>query len=108
MAVSLRRRKVLQIFATAVLLVVAALGAVRTTAGIQGSGVRVFAAIGPITAVGSGGVTRRRGRLLDLRRASVDIDGHPGKQRSAARGDVVSIRGTCFREAICTRRPRAL
>jgi hypothetical protein len=93
MAVSLRRRKILQIFATAVLLLVAALGAVRTTAGIQGSGVRVFAAIGPITAVGSGGVTVG-GVDYSTSGARVDIDGHPGKQDQLHRGDVVSMRGT--------------
>ena len=78
MAVSLRPRSVLQILATAVLLVVAALGAVRTTAGIQGSGVREFAAIGPITALGSGGVTVG-GVDYSSSGARIDIDGHPGR-----------------------------
>jgi hypothetical protein len=93
MAVSLRGRRVLQIFATAALLVVAALGAVRTTAGIQGSGVRVFAAIGPITAVGSGGVSVG-GVDYSTSGAGVEIDGHPGKQDQLHTGDVVSLRGT--------------
>lgn len=93
MAVSLRRRSVLQTFATAVLLVVAALGAVRTTAGIQGSGLRVFAAIGTITAVGSGGVTVG-GVDYSTSGARVNIDGHPGRQDQLHPGDVVSIRGT--------------
>lgn len=95
MAVSLRRRQALQIFATTALLVVAALGAVRTTAGIQGSGVRVFAAIGPVTAVGSGGVSVG-GVDYSTSGARVDIDGHPGKQDQLHPGDVVSIRGTLY------------
>src|SRR6185312_791716 len=93
MAVSLRRRNVLQIFATTVLLVVAALGAVRTTAGIQGSGVREFAAIGPIATVGSGTVTVG-GVDYSTSGAQVDIDGHPARQNRLRPGDVVSIRGT--------------
>jgi hypothetical protein len=93
MAVSLRRGNVLQILATAALLAVAAFGAVRTTAGIQGSGLREFAAIGPITAVGSGEVSVG-GVDYSTSGAQVDIDGEPGKQAQLHTGDVVSMRGT--------------
>ncbi len=57
MAVSLRRRSILHFSTGAVLVAQAALAAVRTTAGIQGSGFQLFAAIGPITAVGSGSIS---------------------------------------------------
>ena len=93
MAVSLRRRSVLQIFATAALLAAAAFGAVRSTAGIQGSGLRVFEAIGPIATVGGGGVTVG-GVDYSTSGARVIIDGHPGKLDHLRAGNVVSIRGT--------------
>jgi hypothetical protein len=93
MAVTLRRRDILQILATAVLLAVAALGAVRSTAGIQGSGLRVFAAVGTISDVGSGAVTVG-GVDYSTSGADIDIDGHPGNQRQLRVGDVVSMHGT--------------
>src|SRR5581483_1270264 len=93
MAVLLRRRNVLQILATCALLVVAALAAVRTTAGIQGSGLRVFSAIGPISAVGSGGVTVG-GVDYWTTGARGDIDGDPGKADQLHPGDAVSMEGT--------------
>lgn len=93
MAPLLRRRNFLQMLATSALLVVAALGAVRTTAGIQGSGVNLFAVIGPITAVSSGGMTVG-GVDYSTAGAPVEVDGHPGKQDQLRTGDVVALSGT--------------
>lgn len=93
MAVPLRRKSVLQLSATAVLVVLAALAAVRSTAGIQGSGLRAFAAIGPITTLGSGTVTVG-GVDYSTAGAQINIDGHPGSQQQLQVGDVVSLQGT--------------
>ncbi len=96
MALPLRRKSVLQLSATAALVVLAALAAVRSTAGIQGSGLRAFAAIGPITALGSGTVTVG-GVDYSTGGAQIDIDGHPGTQQQLQPGDVVSLQGTLLR-----------
>jgi hypothetical protein len=95
MSVSLRSKSVLHISATVLLVAVAALGAVRTTAGIQGSGIRMFAAVGPITAAGSGSVVVG-GVEYSTAGAQVDVDGAPGMQSQLHVGDVVSIGGTDF------------
>ena len=95
MSVSLRGKSVLQVSATAVLVALAALGAVRTSAGIQGSGIKAFAAIGPITSAGSGSVVVG-GVEYSTSGAQVDVDGAPGSQSQLHVGDVVSISGTDF------------
>ena len=93
MAVLLRRTSVLHFSAIAVLVVVAALAAVRTTAGIQGSGLRAFAAIGPITTLGGGTVTVG-GVDYSTGGAQINIDGDPGTQQQLQPGEVVSLQGT--------------
>jgi hypothetical protein len=95
MSVSLRGKSVLQVSAAAVLAALAALGTVRTTAGIQGSGIRTFAAIGPVTATGSGSVTVGDVEYSTAG-AQVDVDGVPGSQSQLHVGDIVSIEGTDF------------
>ncbi len=95
MSVSLRRKNVLQLSATATLAALAALGTVHTTAGIQGSGIRVFAAVGAITATGSGNVVVG-GVEYSTAGAQVDVDGAPGSQSQLHVGDVISISGTDF------------
>ena len=92
MAVLLRRKSVLRFSATAVLVALAALGTVRSTAGIQGSGLRAFAAIGPITTLGNGSVSVG-GVDYSTAGAQVNIDGHPGTEQQLQPGDVISIQG---------------
>jgi hypothetical protein len=93
MAVSLRSKGVLHISVTALLVALAVLSAVRTTAGIQGSGLNVFAAIGPISAVGSGTVTVG-GVDYSTTGAQVEVDGHTGTAQQLRTGEIVSVRGT--------------
>ncbi len=95
MSVSLRGKSVVRIAATALLVALAVVGTVRTTAGIQGSGIRVFAAIGPITVAGSGSVVVG-GVEYSTAGAEVNVDGAPGTQSQLHVGDVVSISGTDF------------
>jgi hypothetical protein len=92
MSVSQRRRGVLQASATAILVALGVLGAISTSAGIQGSGIRQFAAIGPITSVGSGSVVVG-GVEYSTSGAPISIDGQPGGQSQLQQGDVVSLSG---------------
>lgn len=92
MSMLLRRARVPQISATVAVLACAVLGAVQSTAGIQGSGFRTFAAIGPITAVGSGSVSVG-GVEYSTGGASVDINGNPGDTTQLHPGDIVTIDG---------------
>lgn len=92
MAVLLRRKSVLHFSATAVLVALAALGTVRSTAGIQGSGLRAFAAIGPITTLGSGSVSVG-GVDYSTAGSQINIDGNPGTEQQLQPGDVISIQG---------------
>jgi hypothetical protein len=93
MSMNTPRKRALEISAIVVLVACATLGAVRTTAGIQGSGLREFAAIGPITALGSGSVDVG-GTQYSTSGAQLQIDGSPGSQSQLSVGDVVSISGS--------------
>ena len=93
MSTSLRPGRVLQIAATLAAVALAVLGAVRSTAGIQGSGLRVFAAIGPITSIGSGTLTVG-GVDYSTSGSQVEINGNAGSTAQLHTGDVVSIGGT--------------
>lgn len=93
MSTSLRGTRALQISATLVAVACAALGTVRSTAGIQGSGFSLFAAIGPITSVSSGSVTVG-GVEYSTIGTQVEIDGDAGSATQLQPGDVVAIGGT--------------
>ena len=92
MSISQRRMRVLQISSTVAVVACAVLGAVKSSAGIQGSGLRMFAAVGPITAMASGSVTVG-GVQYSTSGAQVEIDGNAGSASQLHPGDVVSIDG---------------
>ena len=69
----------------------AVLSAVNSSAGIQGSGRRSFAAIGTIGSIGTGVTVG--GVVYSTDGATIEIDGQPGKKGQLRRGYVVTLRG---------------
>ena len=76
----------------AIALVLLVTQAGKAPAGIQGSGHQTFAAIGPVTQIGSGSLVVGGAQYV-TDAAQFDIDGHPGHATQIKIGDVVSLHG---------------
>jgi hypothetical protein len=76
--------------AVALVLLVAQAG--NAPAGIQGSGIRMFSAVGPVTRIGSGSLVVGAEQYLSGA-AQFDVDGHPGQASQLHLGDVVWLHG---------------
>ncbi len=90
--VTLQLKRVLHVTLCVLVASLTVLGTVRTTAGIQGSGIRAFAAIGVVTGIGAGIVVD--GVEYSTSRAQFELDGHPGHQSQLRAGDIVQVVGT--------------
>src|SRR5262249_28208227 len=68
--------------------------AVKTPAGIQGSGLQTFSAIGPVTQIGSGSVVVG-GDQYATGTPQFQIDDHPGHSGTIQVGGGVSVNAVC-------------
>ena len=94
MAISavLRANGFLRITVIVIACALAVLSAVKSSAGIQGSGLKSFAAIGIVSSVGTG--VTAGGVTYSTSGATFKIDGQAGSQQQLRNGQVVSIVGT--------------